>query len=85
MFDSYLRTHEATDSDMEMLVRKMKEGNVNALMIWNVNPAYTWYNRDAFSKGLKKVGLTFLFPVLLMKQVNLFSIYVLITIIWKLE
>ena len=58
IFDSYLRTHEATDSGMEMLVRKMNEGNVGALITWNVNPAYTWYDRDAFSKGLQNVGLT---------------------------
>ena len=58
LFDSFLRTHAAIDSDMENLVGKMQKGNVNALLIWNVNPAYTWYNSDAFTEGLKKVGLT---------------------------
>ncbi len=58
LFDSYLRTHNALDSKMEALVRKMQKGRVNALLVWNVNPGYTWYNREGFKKELKKVGLT---------------------------
>ena len=58
LFDSLLRTHAAIDSDMEMLIGKMKKGTVNALLVWNANPAYTWYKRDDFTEGLKKVGLT---------------------------
>jgi molybdopterin-containing oxidoreductase family iron-sulfur binding subunit len=58
LFNSFLRTHTSLDSDMEMLVGKMQKGAVDALLVWNVNPAYTWYNRDAFTEGLKKVGLT---------------------------
>ncbi len=58
LFNSFLKTHAALDSNMEMLVGKMQKGAVNALLVWNVNPAYTWYNRDAFAEGLKKVGLT---------------------------
>ncbi|HEX7492839.1 MAG TPA: 4Fe-4S dicluster domain-containing protein [Bacteroidales bacterium] len=58
LFDSFLRTHAAIDSDMENLIGKMKKGNVNALLIWNVNPVYNWYNSDSFTEGLKKVGLT---------------------------
>ena len=58
LFNSFLRTHAALDSNMEMLIGKMQKGAVNALLVYNVNPAYTWYNRDAFTEGLKKVGLT---------------------------
>jgi molybdopterin-containing oxidoreductase family iron-sulfur binding subunit len=58
LFNSFLRTHYALDSNMESLVRKMQNGNINALLVWNVNPGYTWYNRDGFNEGLKKVGLT---------------------------
>jgi molybdopterin-containing oxidoreductase family iron-sulfur binding subunit len=58
LFNTFLRTHAALDSDMEKLIVRMQNGGVNALLVWNVNPAYTWYNRDAFIKGLKKVGLT---------------------------
>ena len=57
-FDSYLRTHAALDSNMDMLIGKMKKGAVSALLIYNVNPAYTWYDRNTFTEGLKKVGLT---------------------------
>lgn len=57
-FDSHMRTHAAIDTPMEMLVDSMQKGKVNAILIWNVNPAYTWTNREAFSEGLKKVGLT---------------------------
>jgi Fe-S-cluster-containing dehydrogenase component/anaerobic selenocysteine-containing dehydrogenase len=58
IFDSFLRTHAAIDSEMEKLVDKMQKGNVNGLIIWNVNPAYNLYNRKSFTDGLKKVGLT---------------------------
>ncbi len=58
LFDSFLKTHAALESNMEMLIGKMKKGAVNALLVWNVNPVYTWYKRDDFAEGLKKVGLT---------------------------
>jgi Fe-S-cluster-containing dehydrogenase component len=58
LFSSFLRTHAALDSNMEVLVEKMQKGGVNALLVWNVNPAYTWYNREGFTGGLKKVELT---------------------------
>ena len=57
-FDSYLMTHAAIDSDMESLVARMQEGKVKALLTWNVNPAYTYHNREVFNEGLKKVELT---------------------------
>jgi len=58
LFDRYLRTHNAIDADMINLVRRMNEGAVDALIFWGVNPGYTWYDRQAFSDGLGKVGLT---------------------------
>jgi len=58
LFDSYLRTHAALDDDMEKLVGRMNRGEVKALIVWNTNPAYTWYNRTAFKEGVKKVDLT---------------------------
>jgi Fe-S-cluster-containing dehydrogenase component/anaerobic selenocysteine-containing dehydrogenase len=58
LFRSYLRTHRAIGADMEALVKKMREGSVKALLFWNVNPVYTWYDRDAFTEGLSKVELT---------------------------
>ena len=58
LFGSYLRTHRGIDSDMENLVKKMQDGGVDALLVWNVNPLYTWHKREAFSEAIKKVGLT---------------------------
>ena len=58
LFKSFLRTHMALDNNMEMLTGKMQKGEVKALLLWNVNPAYTWYKRDAFKEGLKKTDLT---------------------------
>lgn len=58
MFDSFLRTHAAIDSDMENLIGKMMKGKVKAMLIWNVNPVYNFYKGDSFAEGLKKVGLT---------------------------
>jgi molybdopterin-containing oxidoreductase family iron-sulfur binding subunit len=58
LFGSYLRTHTALDSDMETLAGRMQNGDVKALLVWNVNPAYTWHDRVGFTGGLKKVDLT---------------------------
>jgi anaerobic selenocysteine-containing dehydrogenase len=58
LFGSYLKTHAAPDGNMETLTRKMQNGGVSALLVWNVNPVYTWYNREAFTEGIKKVSLT---------------------------
>jgi Fe-S-cluster-containing dehydrogenase component len=58
LFDTLLRTHAAIESDMVNLIGNMQKGNVNAILIWNVNPVYNWFNSDSFAEGLKKVGLT---------------------------
>ena len=58
LFDSYLKTRRALDGNMEMLVGRMQKGEINGLLIWGVNPAFTWYNRDEFIGSLKKVDLT---------------------------
>ena len=57
LFDSYLKTHRGLDSDMELLVKKMQDGEVDALLVWNVNPVYTWHDGKVFSEAMKKVGL----------------------------
>jgi Fe-S-cluster-containing dehydrogenase component len=58
LFDSHLKTHQALDSNIEKVVRRMKEGGVNALLVWNVNPVYSWYDTEAVKDGISKVGLT---------------------------
>jgi molybdopterin-containing oxidoreductase family iron-sulfur binding subunit len=58
LFDSYLRVRKGLDSNMEKLVKKMINSDVDALIVWNVNPAYTWYDREGFIDGLKKIDLS---------------------------
>jgi Fe-S-cluster-containing dehydrogenase component/anaerobic selenocysteine-containing dehydrogenase len=58
LFNSFLKTHAAIDSDMEKLIGKMQNGNVKGILIWNVNPVYNLYKSESFAEGLKKVGLT---------------------------
>jgi Fe-S-cluster-containing dehydrogenase component len=58
LFNSFLRTHTALDSNIEMLISEMQKGLIKALVVWNANPAYTYFNREAFIDGLKKVDLT---------------------------
>jgi Fe-S-cluster-containing dehydrogenase component/anaerobic selenocysteine-containing dehydrogenase len=58
LFNSYLRTHAALDSNIQNLVKKMQKGAVNALLVWNINPVYTYFDSAAFTEGLKNVDLT---------------------------
>ena len=51
-------TKQAIDSEMEALVKEMNENKVSALILWNVNPVYDYYNSAAFETGLKKLKLS---------------------------
>ena len=46
---------QGIDSDFSKLVEEMNAGSVGALLIHGANPAYTWYNSDKFTSGLKNV------------------------------
>lgn len=50
--------HQGDDAAVATLVKDMNAGNVGALLIANVNPAYTLPNAAEFKEGLKKVGLS---------------------------
>ena len=58
LFGSHLRTHGGIDSEMENLVERMQAGEVDALLMYDVNPVYSWHDSERFETGLKKVGLT---------------------------
>jgi Fe-S-cluster-containing dehydrogenase component/anaerobic selenocysteine-containing dehydrogenase len=58
LFESGLRTRRGIDSRMDDLVRRMQSGEVDALLMYDVNPMYTWHDSEGFENGLKKVGLT---------------------------
>jgi len=53
---SYQRT--GNDKDMIGLVNDMGAGKIGALIIWGVNPSYTWPEATKFNDGLKKTSLT---------------------------
>jgi len=53
-----LNTRQGIDKDFEMLVKKMQNGDIGALMVYNCNPGYDYYNSEAFINAIKNVGLT---------------------------
>jgi len=57
-FERELLTKQGDDRAFEKLVKEMNSGQVGALLMYNVNPAYDYYNSEKFAGGLKKVGLT---------------------------
>ncbi len=50
--------YKAMDSEMLGLVEEMKSGNVDALMLWDVNPAYTLPASLGFAAALNKVKMS---------------------------
>ena len=57
-FSRQLNIRKGIDDQMIRLVDEMQTGAVDALLCYNVNPAYDYPNGDAFKKGLARVGLT---------------------------
>jgi MoCo/4Fe-4S cofactor protein with predicted Tat translocation signal len=53
---SYQRT--GNDKDMIGLVEDMNAGKIDALIIWNTNPSYTYPDAAKFNAGVKKVKLS---------------------------
>jgi len=60
-FGRQLNIRAGLDEDMIRLVDEMQHGRVDALICYNVNPAYDYPNADAFVEGLDDVGLTISF------------------------
>src|SRR5690606_10228064 len=56
-----LLTKQGNDADVNALVSEMNAGNVNTLFIYGVNPAYDYYNAEAFKAALGKVKTTVAF------------------------
>ena len=51
-FSRQLNIRAGLDEQMIRLVDEMQGGGVDALLCYNVNPAYDYPNADAFIKGL---------------------------------
>lgn len=56
--DVHLKTRQADDAQMDKLVKDMNDGLVDALIIYDVNPAYDYPDNEKFIDGLQKTGLT---------------------------
>ncbi|MEM1318850.1 MAG: TAT-variant-translocated molybdopterin oxidoreductase [Bacteroidota bacterium] len=57
---------QGIDSDIRNLIREMNAGSVDALFVYDANPAYDLPNTNAFVEGMAKVGL----KVALNPQIN---------------
>ncbi|MEI7801283.1 MAG: TAT-variant-translocated molybdopterin oxidoreductase [Bacteroidota bacterium] len=57
-FDNALNFAQGFDKDFSDLVAEMEAGSVDALIIYNANPVYSFSNGKKFGDALKKVGLT---------------------------
>lgn len=57
-FASPIQMFQGVDSEMETLVADLNAGTVGSLIVYGVNPAYEYYNADAFKKGLAKTKLS---------------------------
>ncbi len=53
--------YQGNDAAMAQLVQDMNAGSVGAVLIADVNPAYTLPNAEQFKAGLKKTGLSVCF------------------------
>jgi MoCo/4Fe-4S cofactor protein with predicted Tat translocation signal len=56
--DNYSNHKVANDAQFEAFVTEMNNGGVDAVIFYNSNPAYSYYNTKRFQDGLKKVALT---------------------------
>src|SRR4029077_3755382 len=52
---------QGIDADIVKLVEDMNGGNIGALLIYETNPAYTYYDSKKFTDALKKVPVTISF------------------------
>ena len=57
-WDAPLMVRQGIDSEFNTLVTDMNDGKVGALMIYDVNPAYNYFDAPKFKAGLEKVKTT---------------------------
>ena len=49
---------QGNDKKVETLVKEVEAGEIDALIMYNVNPCYTLPNGDKFAQGMKKIPTT---------------------------
>ena len=52
---------QGVDADIVKLVEEMNAGSIGALLVYETNPAYTYYDNKKFVDGLKKVPVSISF------------------------
>ena len=50
-----LTLFQGSDEGMAALVEEMNSGSVDVLIVYGVNPSYSWMNAEMFNSGLQKV------------------------------
>ena len=50
-----LSLFQGSDEGMAALVEEMNSGSVDVLIVYGVNPSYSWMNAEKFNSGLQKV------------------------------
>ena len=53
-----LNLFQGSDEGMAALVEEMNTGSVDVLIVYGVNPSYSWMNAEKFNSGLQKVKTT---------------------------
>ena len=53
-----LTLFQGSDEGMAALVEEMNTGSVDVLIVYGVNPSYSWMNAEKFNSGLQKVKTT---------------------------
>jgi molybdopterin-containing oxidoreductase family iron-sulfur binding subunit len=51
-------TYQGNDADIVQLINDMNSGAIKSLIVYDANPAYSWYDSDAFVKAMQKVPTT---------------------------
>ena len=49
---------QGSDEGMAALIEEMNSGSVDVLIVYGVNPSYSWMNAEKFNSGLQKVKTT---------------------------
>ncbi len=57
-FERFSNQKRGDDGRFETLVSEMASGNIAALLIYGVNPAYDYYNAAKFAEALRKVKIS---------------------------
>ena len=62
--DIHLKLRQGMDEEMDRLVREMESGEVEGLVLYDVNPAFDYPEGDKFVSALKNVELRIAMPIL---------------------